>query len=48
MPIIASGGVASLDHLRALRAVADTGVMGVVVGKAILSGQLSLEEALRI
>lgn len=46
VPIIASGGVATLEHLHGLAAVAADGVMGVVVGKAILSGALGLEDAL--
>jgi len=43
LPIIASGGVATVEHLAALRATYDDGVVGVVVGRAILSGELPLE-----
>ena len=42
-PVIASGGVSSLDDLRALR---ETGVAGVIVGKALYEGRFTLEEAL--
>jgi phosphoribosylformimino-5-aminoimidazole carboxamide ribotide isomerase len=42
-PVIASGGVGTLDHLRALR---DTGVEGAIVGKALYEGRFTLEEAL--
>lgn len=42
-PVIASGGVGSLDHLRAL---APTGVAGVVVGRALYEGTFTTEEAL--
>lgn len=41
-PIVASGGVGTLDHLRALR---DTGVAGVIVGKALYEGRFTVEEA---
>lgn len=41
-PIVASGGVGELDHLRAL---ADTGVAGVIVGKALYEGRFTVEEA---
>ncbi|MEY2449749.1 MAG: phosphoribosylformimino-5-aminoimidazole carboxamide ribotide isomerase [Acidimicrobiaceae bacterium] len=42
VPVIASGGVGSLDDLRAL---ADTGVAGVIVGKALYEGRFTIEEA---
>ncbi len=41
--VIASGGVGSLDHLRA---VADLGCEGVVVGRALYEGRFTLAEAL--
>jgi phosphoribosylformimino-5-aminoimidazole carboxamide ribotide isomerase len=46
LPVIASGGVASLDDIRALRGRFDTGVVGVVVGRALYEGNFSLAEAL--
>lgn len=42
-PIVASGGVATLDDLRALREI---GVAGVIVGKALYEGRFTVEEAL--
>lgn len=42
-PTIASGGVASLDHLRRLREI---GAEGVVVGRALYEGVFTLQEAL--
>ncbi|HEV3225334.1 MAG TPA: HisA/HisF-related TIM barrel protein [Acidimicrobiales bacterium] len=42
VPVIASGGVGSLDDLGALRAI---GVAGVVVGKAIYEGRFRVDEA---
>ena len=42
--VIAAGGISSIDDLLALKRL---GVHGVVVGKAIYEGRLSLSEALR-
>ena len=38
MPVIASGGVGALDHVRALAALAADGVAGVIVGRALYTG----------
>ena len=45
-PVVASGGVSSLDDLRALASLTEIGVEGVIVGKALYSGAFTLEEAL--
>jgi 1-(5-phosphoribosyl)-5-[(5-phosphoribosylamino)methylideneamino] imidazole-4-carboxamide isomerase/N-(5'phosphoribosyl)anthranilate isomerase len=45
-PVIASGGVSSLDDLRALATLASAGVEGAIVGKALYAGQFTLPEAL--
>lgn len=45
-PVVASGGVATLDDLRALSALAADGVEGVIVGKALYAGAFTLPEAL--
>jgi phosphoribosylformimino-5-aminoimidazole carboxamide ribotide isomerase len=42
--VIASGGIASLEDLRAVRAL---GCAGAIVGRALYEGRLDLEEALR-
>jgi len=47
IPIIASGGVASLDDIRLLIPLEKEGVEGVIVGKALYSGAFTLEQALR-
>ena len=47
-PVIASGGVASLDDLRALKAHEADGIIGVIAGRALYDGRLDLEEALRL
>lgn len=46
-PIIASGGVSTLDDLRALRILTEFGVEGAIVGKALYAGAFTLEDALQ-
>ena len=43
--ITASGGVTTMDDVRALK---DLGVYGVIIGKAIYTGNISLEEAIAV
>ena len=45
-PVIASGGVSSLDDLRALATLAPLGVKRAIVGKALYAGAFTLEQAL--
>ncbi|MEV0458911.1 bifunctional 1-(5-phosphoribosyl)-5-((5-phosphoribosylamino)methylideneamino)imidazole-4-carboxamide isomerase/phosphoribosylanthranilate isomerase PriA [Catellatospora methionotrophica] len=45
-PVIASGGVSTLDDLRALATLAPIGVEGVITGKAVYSGAFTIQEAL--
>jgi phosphoribosyl isomerase A len=45
-PVIASGGVSSLDDLRAIATLTDHGVEGAIVGKALYAGRFTLPEAL--
>jgi 1-(5-phosphoribosyl)-5-[(5-phosphoribosylamino)methylideneamino] imidazole-4-carboxamide isomerase/N-(5'phosphoribosyl)anthranilate isomerase len=45
-PVIASGGVSSLDDLRAIATLTDRGVEGAIVGKALYAGRFTLPEAL--
>lgn len=45
--VIASGGVATLEDLRALRDLKSEGVAGVIVGKALYEGKFTLAEAQR-
>lgn len=45
-PVVASGGVSTLDDLRALAALRPLGVEGAVVGKALYAGAFTLPEAL--
>ena len=47
IPLIASGGVASLTDLRKLKRFEDKGLEGVIIGKALYEGSIVLEEALK-
>jgi phosphoribosyl isomerase A len=47
-PVVASGGISSLDDLIALRALVPSGVEGAIVGKALYSGAFTLTEALDV
>jgi phosphoribosylformimino-5-aminoimidazole carboxamide ribotide isomerase len=48
IPVIASGGVGALEHLRAVAALGGDGVTGVIVGRALYSGALALGDALAV
>jgi phosphoribosylanthranilate isomerase len=45
-PVVASGGVSSLDDLRVLAGLTGAGVEGAIVGKALYAGAFTLPEAL--
>ena len=45
IPVIASGGVASLADVQQTH---DAGLSGVIIGRALYEGQVKLEEALRV
>lgn len=46
VPVIASGGVASADDVRRLRALASAGLEGVIVGRALYEARVTLEDLL--
>jgi len=46
IPVIASGGVSSIDDLRAIATLVDRGVEGAIVGKALYAGRFTLPQAL--
>ena len=48
IPVIASGGVSRLEDIRALQAVADEGIMGTIIGRALYEGSIDLAEAQKI
>ena len=45
IPVIASGGITSMDDLKDLSKVADEGIMGAITGRAIYEGTIDLKEA---
>jgi 1-(5-phosphoribosyl)-5-[(5-phosphoribosylamino)methylideneamino] imidazole-4-carboxamide isomerase/N-(5'phosphoribosyl)anthranilate isomerase len=45
-PVIASGGVATLDDLRALATLEPSGLEGAIVGKALYAGRFTVTDAL--
>ncbi|MTE23167.1 bifunctional 1-(5-phosphoribosyl)-5-((5-phosphoribosylamino)methylideneamino)imidazole-4-carboxamide isomerase/phosphoribosylanthranilate isomerase PriA [Microbacterium sp. ZXX196] len=47
-PVVASGGIASLDDIAELRDLVPQGVEGAIVGKALYSGAFTLAEALDV
>lgn len=48
IPVIASGGVSRYKDIRDLQTVADSGIMGVIIGRAIYEGTIELKEAQKI
>ncbi len=47
IPVIASGGVSRIEDIKDLLELESEGVIGVIVGRALYTGQLDLEEAIR-
>ncbi len=43
-PVIASGGISSIEDVKKLYMIKDYGVYGVIVGKALYEGKIRLEE----
>jgi phosphoribosylformimino-5-aminoimidazole carboxamide ribotide isomerase len=48
LPVIASGGVASLNDLASLAAVASEGIEGVIIGRALYDGRIDPTAALAL
>ena len=46
--VIASGGVASIEDIKRVKAVEHEGIEGVIIGKALYAGAVDLAEAMRI
>jgi len=46
LPLIASGGVASLEDVRRLARLYSCGIVGVIVGRALYERRFSLSEAI--
>jgi phosphoribosylformimino-5-aminoimidazole carboxamide ribotide isomerase/phosphoribosylanthranilate isomerase len=47
-PVVASGGISSLEDIKALCALSQVGVEGAIVGKALYAGAFTLEQALEV
>jgi len=48
IPVIASGGVSRIEDIEHLLELESEGIIGVIVGRALYTGQLDLEEAMRL
>lgn len=48
IPVIASGGLNSLDDLKKLMAVESEGIMGAITGRAVYEGKLDFKKALAL
>ena len=48
IPVVASGGVSSIQDIKDLLPLETSGVIGVIVGKALYSGALELKSALEL
>jgi phosphoribosylformimino-5-aminoimidazole carboxamide ribotide isomerase len=48
IPIVASGGVSTLEDIRNLLPLSKSGVIGVITGKALYSGTLNLKDAIAL
>jgi phosphoribosylformimino-5-aminoimidazole carboxamide ribotide isomerase len=48
IPVIASGGVSRIEDIEHLLELESEGVAGVIVGRALYTGQIDLEQAIRI
>jgi phosphoribosylformimino-5-aminoimidazole carboxamide ribotide isomerase len=48
IPVIASGGVSRIEEIEHLMALESDGVIGVIVGRALYTGHIDLEEAIRV
>ncbi|HMZ27278.1 MAG TPA: HisA/HisF-related TIM barrel protein, partial [Elusimicrobiota bacterium] len=48
MGVYASGGISSLDDLKALKALEAKGLKGAILGKSLYAGKINLPDALAI
>ncbi len=48
MPVIASGGVSSMEDIRRLKEIEKFGMIGVIIGRALYSGAVYLKEAISL
>jgi len=48
IPVIASGGVATIHDIEKLLAIRDCSIYGVIIGRALYTGAISLDEAIKM
>lgn len=48
LPVVAAGGIHSIEDLRAIKCLEHEGVIGVISGKAIYEGKITVREAVHI
>ena len=48
IPVIASGGVSTIEDIKNLLPLEEAGVIGVITGRALYSGTLNLKEAIEV
>ncbi|MFW6139646.1 MAG: 1-(5-phosphoribosyl)-5-[(5-phosphoribosylamino)methylideneamino]imidazole-4-carboxamide isomerase [Spirochaetota bacterium] len=48
LPIIAAGGISSVNDLKMLKPLGKVGLKGVIAGKAVYEGKISVKEACRV
>lgn len=48
IPLIASGGVTTLNHVKELAELRDDGVEGIIIGRALYEGSIDLREAIAL
>ena len=48
IPVVASGGIASIEDIQNLKPLENVGVVGVITGRALYSGNLDLKEAIEV
>jgi len=46
IPLVASGGVSSIEDIQALMTLKSSGLIGIIIGKALYTGAINLQEAL--
>ncbi len=48
IPVIASGGISGIDDVAKLLTIADSGVIGMITGRALYEGTLDLTDAIKL
>ncbi len=48
IPVVASGGISSIEDIQNLMPLETVGVVGVIIGRALYSGSLKLKEAIEV